>query len=955
MSHPILPGIPASGHITPSMQQQAQGPGQAPPPIPTHSTGAIPVDRATKSFILNLRVFDEMDPRERDLLKARNANAHLMNSLNNISDPDAIRALGASNIRESDLAIAYDVLVGEPTAHRFLHLLRFVKPTYRPGSKTPALIETLTHFTQLYDKLQPHARESLLKIFQTLIENNTASVDSLCFEMVKQIRSGDATPANQALAEGVLRVLLANKDWLYGFPMIINTCFYCFATVVNDHWENAGLRQLELQFLDQLLRDRSADLVQIGREFVRLLYNLAARHQELRPFWIKLVENPQGFSATGKDLRQLLLQPTPRLFYTSRLTQKMAELLYFILENVPRPLTTPSGVTLPPGLMPESAHLEWFAQEYLSQPQQATLAADLVRFLCCVYHPSNQVIASGNIQRWNVLGWLLGRQNRNTHAFQTVVLACLFDWLVFQPQDNVMLVEPAMLLMLNQLKDPGAHSFSAPLLDFLAAGAGAGGPSAGGLDGGFLPSFRVLFLAGINNALCALRDKHVIRRPLAYLLGHPNLPVETVGRLKVRFPDFFRDPDPVRPVKLADVVDLGQSTFTEGLVAPGHRGGAGLGPSPGGTTPGTSAAEAHPGAAMSTPTSAAAPSSLPGSAPDTSASIAEQLMAQLTRMDQAEGSPTTGDVHQILDKLVQLAEKDPLQLDDAPVQAAGSLLLRILASSEPSLPTYAQASSHGDGSALGRLFSPVPNAAISAIIGFLFHHLTITPGLGSGSTAMAAAASANRMAGTLVRAILSQGPGPGAIDPLEAIRRPIAVAVILQRALTVARNERPPSVVSSSKRPAAEALARLSKDAWPLQDRLRELFAGLTSDPGSLLADAMIYLSGGSFSLEPGRALDFAWKALSVAPEPLPPSVTGLGLSCPPGSGFRVSQPLGQLLTRDPGMLLTLLQQVSADRVPQMLADLQGGSHALFDLCLPPLHILRASFFPAPWALFRGD
>ena len=73
-----------------------------------------------------------------------------------------------------------------------------------------------------------------------------------------------------------------------------------------------------------------------------------------------------------------------------------------------------------PGMVPEEgnvAHLGvkfrnlnaplrfWF--QYLSSPESHHLIPELIRFICCVIHPTNEVLASDIIPRWALIGWLI--------------------------------------------------------------------------------------------------------------------------------------------------------------------------------------------------------------------------------------------------------------------------------------------------------------------------------------------------------------------------------------------------------------------------------------------------------------------------------------------------------------------------------------------------------------------
>ena len=57
-----------------------------------------------------------------------------------------------------------------------------------------------------------------------------------------------------------------------------------------------------------------------------------------------------------------------------------------------------------PSLLHSCSHL---ARQYLSQSSAQHFIPDLVRYLCCVVHPPNEVLCSEVIPRWALIGWLL--------------------------------------------------------------------------------------------------------------------------------------------------------------------------------------------------------------------------------------------------------------------------------------------------------------------------------------------------------------------------------------------------------------------------------------------------------------------------------------------------------------------------------------------------------------------
>jgi integrator complex subunit 3 len=55
----------------------------------------------------------------------------------------------------------------------------------------------------------------------------------------------------------------------------------------------------------------------------------------------------------------------------------------------------------------QKRYQQWFATAFLSRPENETLIPDLIRYICGVYHPPNQILCSDVVPRWAVIGWLL--------------------------------------------------------------------------------------------------------------------------------------------------------------------------------------------------------------------------------------------------------------------------------------------------------------------------------------------------------------------------------------------------------------------------------------------------------------------------------------------------------------------------------------------------------------------
>lgn len=113
----------------------------------------------------------------------------------------------------------------------------------------------------------------------------------------------------------------------------------------------------------------------------------------------------------------------------------------------------------------QKRYQDWFQRFYLATPESQTLRCDLIRFICGVIHPSNEVLCSDIIPRWAIIGWLLTTCTSNVAA-SNAKLSLFYDWLLYDSErDNIMNIEPAILVMYHSMRSHPA--ITATLLDFL--------------------------------------------------------------------------------------------------------------------------------------------------------------------------------------------------------------------------------------------------------------------------------------------------------------------------------------------------------------------------------------------------------------------------------------------------------------------------------------------------------
>ncbi|XP_025827256.1 integrator complex subunit 3 [Panicum hallii] len=182
-----------------------------------------------------------------------------------------------------------------------------------------------------------------------------------------------------------------------------------------------------VSFCVSMLRDHFQVCALIGRDLVRSLHELALV-PEFQPLWRDLMPDRVG---------DVCLMSTPGWCTALAITAEMETQLLFMMNNVK--------------WGDQKRYQLWFVRKHLMMPGGEERIPDIVRFICCGYHPTNEVMHSGVIARWAVIGWLL-TFCRKGYVVANAKLALFYDWLFFEEgRGSIMNIEPAMLLMVNSV------------------------------------------------------------------------------------------------------------------------------------------------------------------------------------------------------------------------------------------------------------------------------------------------------------------------------------------------------------------------------------------------------------------------------------------------------------------------------------------------------------------------
>jgi len=301
-------------------------------------------------------------------------------------------------------------------------------------------------------RISHHSVKQIFWLANQLIKGGTLAAENTCSNLVRQTAKGDTSPRNLFMVENLLDLLIENRSWLINSGSFVGpTVVYNVTRLIMDHLAPAheAIRAREVKFVIGLVREKFDFIHAIGKDFLRLLGNLHNRIPEFKQLYQDIYEKePKAFHPSYEGPKQLMSLRTPRRLFQSCLTFDMERKISYLATQV--------------RFGNQKRYQDWFQKQYLSGPETATLRSDLIRYICTIIHPSNEVLCSDIIPRWAIIGWLLTVQCNVQMCRQ----ALFFDWFAFDPKsDNIMNIEPAILLMFYSLR---SHpQVTASLLDYL--------------------------------------------------------------------------------------------------------------------------------------------------------------------------------------------------------------------------------------------------------------------------------------------------------------------------------------------------------------------------------------------------------------------------------------------------------------------------------------------------------
>jgi len=424
---------------------------------------------------------------------------------------------------EFNKAIVYGVLC-EPNSSKthIKHLHALVTDGY--AFFTSLLIGIVV---ELYVKLVDSAKIQLIWVTKEMIDVSSVGIEDLVVSLLRRIGTGDYGDHNVWLCSELVSLFLEKWECLLDdSPLVLTSALYSFLRLLADHYRVLGVvklenvKRLEIKFCVKMFREQLHLSLKIGRDLILLLQDLS-HVSEFREIWNDLVSNHCS------EVYQL---KTSSRYFLLRITPEMETQLRFLLGNVK--------------LGSHKRHQIWFLKKFLLGPEKETLLIDIVRFVCCVIHPTNEIIRSEIMPRWAIIGWLLELCRQNHHIERSVKLALFYDWLFFDERiDNIMNVEPAALLMVWSI--PQYPHITHSLLEFLLH-----------LVETYDITRRDMIVRGLTSAFRDIERKGVIRS-LDIFLTNPALAPD----LKKKLANLLSCHQVKVPVNLHQVSVLSKQTF----------------------------------------------------------------------------------------------------------------------------------------------------------------------------------------------------------------------------------------------------------------------------------------------------------------------------------------------------------------------------------------------------------
>ncbi|KAL9652833.1 hypothetical protein ABK040_010865 [Willaertia magna] len=423
-------GVMISPRLSPHQQQSRQQIVLPPQPVSFTSKllTTIPLDQQ-----------DEIDKSWSSSWNSLNDELQISNLINNEQEfINKIQEKANTNKMQVNLALLYGILTTQDfnQSQLFFRILKGVAMTDNYNIMTT---ETKKLIENKFNKLQDIPTERLIWLVAECIKSKI-NFDNPFICLLRYMRSGDFSRKNIWLVEQVLNIVMQNKDWIYSNHRVLLRVVYSFLRMIEDqkcygvdrHYE--VLLKREIEFIeDAILKNFDREVIgSMGRDFVRVVFNVVKRYK------ISDALDKFLFQEQFTTLTSMLSKPTNTRVLDCRVNSDMERQLSFIMTHVK--------------MGNQRRYQTWFAQKYLTTPESDSLIIDLIRYLCCAYHPNDETLYT---PRWAMVGWLY-KCIKSPQMSDNAKLAMVYDLLFSVPNvqsDDVLkkCLQPIILLIVNSI------------------------------------------------------------------------------------------------------------------------------------------------------------------------------------------------------------------------------------------------------------------------------------------------------------------------------------------------------------------------------------------------------------------------------------------------------------------------------------------------------------------------
>lgn len=323
---------------------------------------------------------------------------------------------GERGEKDVQAALLYGIITDVKNFHRYYILYRnSMKDNFQFGvGRIKSLV--IEKFPRLLD----HCRTQVLWITREFVRKSAPEVEGLVLHLLRQIMGGNTSHQMKFLIQSLHDILDTQYDIWVKRSNIAPVIFHVFTRAAIDFSTAGGpsssssgssssldLSQKLASLCLKLWKDKSLDIALLGKELIRVVLEAReiAQLDSYEPIWEDLSRLPDETTKDGNGEEEeedekghvtivhLMTVRAPRTYIQSRLTREMEEQLRFMMTCVP--------------LGQQRRYQLWFQSKFHIPGENENIIPDLIRYICCVYHPDKKIIASKIMPRWAMIGWLV--------------------------------------------------------------------------------------------------------------------------------------------------------------------------------------------------------------------------------------------------------------------------------------------------------------------------------------------------------------------------------------------------------------------------------------------------------------------------------------------------------------------------------------------------------------------